>query len=159
VVTDAQVRKLMEEMRKDGRLGRAALRAGMHRNTARRYVEAGKLPSELREPRSWRTRDDPFTEDWPGIVERLEAAPELEAKALFERKRPVNRIYRRPQTPVTISGWRSGGDVGPRSRPSRDDTAPSAGEPAVARDVAFGRRVSRRRRRAGSGAAAPRRAA
>jgi hypothetical protein len=74
----------MEEMRKDGRLGRAALRAGMHRNTARRYVEAGKLPSELREPRSWRTREDPFTEDWPWIVERLEAAPELEAKALFE---------------------------------------------------------------------------
>ena len=74
----------MEEMRKDGRLGRAALRAGMHRNTARRYVEAGELPSELREPRSWRTREDPFTEDWPWIVERLELAPELEAKALFE---------------------------------------------------------------------------
>jgi hypothetical protein len=74
----------MDEMSKQGQLGLAALRAGMHRNTARRYVESGKLPSELRAPRSWRTREDPFAEDWPGIVERLEVAPELEAKALFE---------------------------------------------------------------------------
>jgi transposase InsO family protein len=74
----------MDEMSKHGRVGVAALRAGMHRNTARRYVELGKLPSELSEPRSWRTRPDPFAEDWPGIVARLEEAPELEAKALFE---------------------------------------------------------------------------
>jgi hypothetical protein len=74
----------MEELSKHGRLGMAALRAGMHRNTAGRYAALGKLPSELKEPRSWRTREDPFTADWPEIVERLEAAPELEAKALFE---------------------------------------------------------------------------
>jgi transposase InsO family protein len=74
----------MDEMSKHGRVGVAALRAGMHRNTARRYVELGKLPSELSEPRSWRTRPDPFAEDWPGIVALLSAAPELEAKALFE---------------------------------------------------------------------------
>jgi transposase InsO family protein len=74
----------MDEMSKHGRLGVAALRAGMHRNTGRRYVELGKLPSELSEPRGWRTRPDPFAEDWPGIVALLSAAPELEAKALFE---------------------------------------------------------------------------
>jgi len=74
----------MDEMGKDGRLGRSALRAGMHRNTARRYVALGKLPSELKGPRSWRTREDPFAGDWSWIVERLESAPELEAKALFE---------------------------------------------------------------------------
>lgn len=74
----------MEEMSKHGRLGLAALRAGMHRNTARRYAASAKLPSELREPRSWRTREDPFAADWPEIAERLEAAPELEGKALFE---------------------------------------------------------------------------
>jgi hypothetical protein len=81
----------MDEMSKHGLLGLAALRAGMHRNTARRYVELGKLPSELSEPRSWRTREDPFVEDWPWVVERLDSAPELEAKALFEHlvgKRP-----------------------------------------------------------------------
>jgi hypothetical protein len=81
----------MDELSKHGQLGLAAMRAGMHRNTARRYVSAAKLPSELRTPRSWRTREDPFVEDWPEIAARLEAAPELEAKALFEdlvRRRP-----------------------------------------------------------------------
>ncbi len=33
--TDAQVRKLMGEMTKDGRIGLAAMRAGMDRKTAR----------------------------------------------------------------------------------------------------------------------------
>jgi hypothetical protein len=56
----------------------------MHRNTARRYLMEGKLPSERKTPRTWRTRQDPFAADWPEVAERLEAAPELEAKALFE---------------------------------------------------------------------------
>lgn len=84
MVSDAQVRKLMDEMSKHGRVGLAALRAGVHRNTARRYLEAGKLPSELKPPRTWRTRQDPFAADWEEITARLEEAPELEAKAVFE---------------------------------------------------------------------------
>lgn len=82
--TDTQVRKLMEEHQKHGNLGIAALRAGMHRNTASRYVKSGQLPSEMKQPRTWRTRADPFEEDWPELESRLEVAPELEAKALFE---------------------------------------------------------------------------
>ena len=82
--TDAQVRKLMKEIRKTGKIGDSALRSGMSRNTAAKYVKIGKLPSELTEPRAWRTRVDPFDSDWEEIVERLRAAPELEAKALFE---------------------------------------------------------------------------
>ncbi len=82
--TDVQVRKLMEEHQKHGQVGKAALRAGMHRNTASKYLKAGKLPSSMRKPRDWRTRPDPFAEDWPEMAARLEIAPELEAKALFE---------------------------------------------------------------------------
>jgi transposase InsO family protein len=82
--TDAQVRKLMKEIRKSGYVGQSALRSGMSRNTAARYVKLGKLPSELKSPRTWRTRPDSFEEDWPGIAQRLRDAPELEAKALFE---------------------------------------------------------------------------
>ena len=81
----------MDEMSKHGRVGVAALRAGLHRNTARRYLEAGKLPSELKQPRTWRTREDPFAADWEEIAGRLAEAPELEARALFEdlmRRRP-----------------------------------------------------------------------
>jgi len=84
VVTDAQVRKLMNELKQGAGIGVASLRAGMHRNTARRYVAAGGLPSELKTERRWRTRKDPFAADWPAITARLESAPELESKALFE---------------------------------------------------------------------------
>ena len=83
-VTDAQVRKLMEEMSKHGRLGDAAMKAGMHRETARKYVAAGELPSAMAAPRDWRTRPDPFEEHWPAIEVRLRETPELEAKTLFE---------------------------------------------------------------------------
>lgn len=84
IATDAQVRKLMEELKKHGKLGLAAARAGLDRKTAAKYRDEGKLPSELKAPRNWRTREDPFEEVWPVIQSKLEAAPELEAKTLFE---------------------------------------------------------------------------
>jgi len=86
-VTDAQVRKLMEEMSKHGSVGRAAMMAGMDRKTARKYVQSGKLPSELKMEkgeRDYRTREDPFALEWETVREKLEIAPALEGKALFE---------------------------------------------------------------------------
>jgi hypothetical protein len=75
----------MEEMQKHGQLERAARKADMDRKTARKYVKLGKLPSELTKKRSYRTRPDPFSkEDWSAVTAKLEVAPELEAKALFE---------------------------------------------------------------------------
>jgi len=82
--TDAQVRRVMEEMQKHGGIGLAAMRAGMDRKTARKYVREGKLPSELKKPHTWRTRPDPFAEDWPELVAMLAEAPELEATTLFD---------------------------------------------------------------------------
>ena len=90
-VTDQQVRKLREEMTKLGSLGKASMKSGMHRNTGRKYVNTDKFPSELRQARDWRTRADPFEADWGDIEKRLESAPELEARTLFEdlmRRRP-----------------------------------------------------------------------
>jgi hypothetical protein len=74
----------MEELSKHGKLGLAAMRAGMDAKTARKYREKQKLPSQLKQPRTWRTRENPFEEDWPAIAARLAEAPELEAKTLFE---------------------------------------------------------------------------
>ncbi|HHH28301.1 MAG TPA: IS21 family transposase [Polyangiaceae bacterium] len=75
----------MEEIRKHGQVGRAAMKADMDPKTARKYAKLAKLPSELRRPeRTWRTRPDPFAEDWPWVEEMLTEAPELEAKTLFE---------------------------------------------------------------------------
>lgn len=83
-VKDAQVRKLMEEMTNHGQLGRAALRAGMDRKTARKYVQCGQLPSGRKRRRGYRTRPDPFDADWAWLEAQLQQAPELEAKVLFE---------------------------------------------------------------------------
>jgi len=84
VTTDNQVRKLMEEVNKHGKIGLASLRAGMDRKTGSKYVKGGKLPSELKTPRTWRTRSNPFDKYWPEIADLLKDAPELEAKTIFD---------------------------------------------------------------------------
>jgi Mu transposase, C-terminal domain len=84
ITTDGQVRKLMEEIGKGVGLEVAGLRAGMGRKTASKYAKLGRLPSEQKEPRNWRTRVDGFAEDWLEVERMLLDAPELEAKAIFE---------------------------------------------------------------------------
>jgi hypothetical protein len=44
LATDAQVRKLHEETSLGEKIETAALRAGMHRNTATKYLKSGRLP-------------------------------------------------------------------------------------------------------------------
>ena len=81
----------MEEMSKSGHMGDAAMKAGMDRKTARRYVAAGKLPTEMKAPRWWRTRQDAFSEDWPTVTAMLADMPGLEAQTvldLLEAKQP-----------------------------------------------------------------------
>ena len=82
--SDEQVRLLMQEKTKHGKVGKAAMKAGMDRKTARKYIKAGKLPSEMNKPHTWRTREDPFAEVWPKAEEKLKEIPELTAKELFE---------------------------------------------------------------------------
>jgi len=60
------------------------MRAGVDRKTARKYMSGGKLPSELVEPRDWKTREDPFVEHWPEVEALLSESPGLAAKTLFE---------------------------------------------------------------------------
>jgi len=83
--TDAQVRLLMRERTKGRNQEQAAVKANLKsRKTVAKYERLEKLPSELKEPRQYRTRADPFGADWPEIEQMLAAAPELQAKTLFE---------------------------------------------------------------------------
>jgi len=82
-VTDKQVRILREAMTKHGVAEVAAMKANMHRNTARKYLNSTKFPSEMKQPRQYLTRPDAFAEDWPAMAQRLADAPELDAKHLF----------------------------------------------------------------------------
>ena len=61
----------------------AAVKAGMDVKTARKYLRARRLPSELKAERHWRTRQDGFAEVWPEMAVELSANPGLEAKTLF----------------------------------------------------------------------------
>ena len=74
----------MEEQNKHGNSSLAAMKSGMDRKTARKYLRSGQLPSASKASRTWRTREDPFAPDWPRMASMLEEAPELEGKALFE---------------------------------------------------------------------------
>lgn len=83
--TDAQVRIIMRERRKGRTQEQAAAAANLRsRKTVAKYERLGRLPSELKRPRTYRTRPDPFDQDWLLMERMLEAAPELEAKTLFE---------------------------------------------------------------------------
>ena len=73
----------MEELCKQNAVGHAAMMADMDRKTARKYIKAGRLPSEMVAPRTWATREDPFARDWEEIAGLLEATPALEAKTIF----------------------------------------------------------------------------
>jgi len=62
----------------------AASKAGMDPKTARKYLALNLLPSELKEERHWRTREDPFGDVWEQVRQQIEESPGLEAKTLFE---------------------------------------------------------------------------
>lgn len=80
---DAEVQLYMRERRKGTTQEVAAARTGMSVKTARRYERLGKLPSQLKAPRTWRTRENPFEAVWPWVVEQLERDPALQGATLF----------------------------------------------------------------------------
>ena len=83
--TNAQVRLAMRERSKGRTQEQAAVKANIKsRKTVAKYEQRCQLPSELTQPRRYRTRADPFVDDWPELEKMLDAAPELEAKTLFE---------------------------------------------------------------------------
>lgn len=81
---DKQVKELFKQMGKTKNLGISAARTGMDEKTARKYLELGKLPSEIKKEHDWRTREDPFEGIWEEELKaKLELNPGLEAKTLF----------------------------------------------------------------------------
>lgn len=62
----------------------SAIKAGMSRNTARKYLRQGDPTVQKKQPHTWRTRVDPLEGIWGLAEAMLKDAPELEAKALFE---------------------------------------------------------------------------
>jgi hypothetical protein len=84
MVTDQQVRRLFKLIQSEKNFGIAAMKAGMDEKTARKYREHGRLPSELKQEHTWKTRKDAFAGVWDGIKSMLAINPGLEAKTVFE---------------------------------------------------------------------------
>jgi hypothetical protein len=76
---------MMKERTKGRSQEQAAVKANIkNRKTVAKYERVGQLPSELKQPRQYRTRADPFAQDWTEVERLLQVTPELEAKTLFE---------------------------------------------------------------------------
>jgi hypothetical protein len=85
MVTDEQVRLLRRQMTEGKTMATAAAVAGMSERSARKW-QTGALPSAAKQPRQWRTRQDPFEAVWQSeLVPQLERDEEgvLEAVTLL----------------------------------------------------------------------------
>ena len=67
----------------------AAAKTGMDRKTARKYLRARRLPSELPQAPLWRTREDAFEQVW----EDLSA---VEGQPRFSRNSTIRAASVRP---------------------------------------------------------------
>ena len=83
--TDRQVEILMSERKKGKTQAQAAAKANLKsRQTVAKYEKRPQLPGEGKRPREYRTRRDPFADDWPAITAMLEEAPALQPKTVFD---------------------------------------------------------------------------
>lgn len=105
-----QIKRLIIEQNRWGNKTMSALKAGMNRKTAAKYLKQKDPYNPLR-VKHGRTVKDSFEEVWITIAEMLKAAPELEAKRLFEylqQKHPdkySDKLLRTFQR--RVSQWRS----------------------------------------------------
>src|SRR5512135_895350 len=83
MVTDRLFRRLRKLIQTESTLTNAADKAGIDEKTARKYRDSDALPSQMTTPHTWRTREDPFQDVWPDLLEMLRLNPGLQAKTLF----------------------------------------------------------------------------
>jgi transcriptional regulator with XRE-family HTH domain len=132
---DAEVRLMRRERAKGKTQEQAAARAGMSPRTARRYEQLGKLPSEVRQPRTYRTHPNPFSEDWKWITSQLERDPALQATTLFgllgERRPGHYQAGQLRSLQRQIATWRA------QHGPEREVMFPQVHEPGIAAQSDF----------------------
>jgi len=90
MISGPQYRKLMQTYQETKTITASASKAGMDRKTASKYIHGGHGPGEQCKARDWRTREDPFADEWAQIEGWLEAKPDLEATSVLEQ---LLRLY------------------------------------------------------------------
>jgi hypothetical protein len=81
-ITNQQVKLLMKKLKKNNQEV-AAAKSGMDVKTARKYIKSKELPSDQKTAHTWKTKIDPFEDDWDKLKEMLGNAPGLEAQTLM----------------------------------------------------------------------------
>ncbi len=81
-ITNEQVKRLRQMIHKNNQEISAA-KSGMSTKTARKYLTIGKLPSELKKKRSWKTRTNVFDSVWEEVEVMLTRAPGLQSKTIL----------------------------------------------------------------------------
>src|ERR1035437_1241172 len=79
-----QLSQLVYEHNRRVSISMSAMKAGVSRNTAKKYLRQADPSKQEKQPHDWRTREDPLEAIWSGAQRMLEKAPELQAKALIE---------------------------------------------------------------------------
>src|SRR5215471_8524795 len=78
-----EVLLMLHERAKGRTQEQEAARAGMSVRTLRAYERVGQLPSQIKKPRTYWSRPDPFAEDWPWVIAELERDLALKSQTLF----------------------------------------------------------------------------
>jgi transposase len=89
MISDEQILYVRGLLKPTTSLKELALAAGMSKQTLRKYLSLGKLPSECRIPHVWRTRHDPFEDVWQRIVAELKQNPTASPAILFRSLQAV----------------------------------------------------------------------
>ena len=84
MLTRRQINQLVIEFNRKGNLSMSAMKAGVTRKTARKYLKLGDPHDPPRVAHDWLTRPDEFAGVWPEVEAMLAGAPELEALSVFE---------------------------------------------------------------------------
>ena len=74
----------MEKLKQGKTMQAASAAADMNVETARKYRRLGVFPEQIKPEHTWRTRPDPFMEDWGDIENMLTTNPGLQAKKIFK---------------------------------------------------------------------------
>jgi hypothetical protein len=90
VVITTQLAKLVIERNQGKTISMCAVKAGMSRKTAGKYLSQKDPLEQSQLNHNWGTRKYPLEAIWPRALEMLRDAPNLEAKALFEHLMPAS---------------------------------------------------------------------
>jgi transcriptional regulator with XRE-family HTH domain len=90
MVTDKQVKRLFKLRSMGMTKSELADKTNMDIKTVSKYLDSGKLPSQIKPEHNWQTRKDSFEDAWEYIKDLLGNNPGLEAKTIFEHLQEQN---------------------------------------------------------------------